>query len=116
MKASKIDFLKRSSILGEDNKDLSKYKSLALFYEEKGRFYDALQLYVKIKDKEAMERIKELVLKDGDFFLYEQIVKVLDILPDMDEYKRLAAFATEKGKDVYAKRIEDEVIKYLIKK
>ena len=109
MKATKIDFLKRCSILSEDKKDLSKYKSLALFYEEKRRLYDALQLYAKMKDKEAMERIKELALKEGDLFLYEQIVKALDITPAIDEYKRLAAFAMEKGKEIYVKRIEDEI-------
>lgn len=96
--------LKRREILyGKDTppETLIEYGRL---YLEEGRWNDAVEFFGRAHYKEGLFELKELALREGDYFLMSQVSEFLGEELEAEEWKRLGHRALEAGKFHFAQK------------
>ena len=71
-------------------------------YEDAGLLSDAVDFYEKAKATSALERLRENVLREGDFFLFGRMSRILGLDPTPREWMEVARQAEEAGKHAFA--------------
>lgn len=71
-------------------------------YEEAGLLSDAVDFYEKAKATDALERLRENVLREGDFFLFNRVSRILGLDPTPQEWMEVASRAEKAGKHAFA--------------
>lgn len=78
---------------------------------EEGALSDAIDFYARANStgddssssaREALEKIRNLAMEEGDLFLFTKVSRALAREPDPDELKSLAEHAGRLGKELYA--------------
>jgi tetratricopeptide (TPR) repeat protein len=92
------DCLKRRDILyGTDTseKDAEHYGYL---YLEAGRHNDAVEFFGRARCIEALERLRQTALAQGDFFVFARAVEFLELEDIGEDWLRLGEHAMREGK------------------
>jgi tetratricopeptide (TPR) repeat protein len=104
LKKSLPDPLKRREILyGKDTprEVLIHYGDL---YYEVGRLNDAVEFYGRANHREALLKLRDLALEEGDFFLFQQATEFLGENTPNEIWRILGQNALKKGKLSFARK------------
>lgn len=71
-------------------------------YEEVGLFHDAIDLYAKAGAKSALQRLLEVAVEEGDWFMFKGLCRSLQREPTPEECLKLAEKAEALGKHAFA--------------
>jgi hypothetical protein len=84
--------------------DLSRYgRELT----EAGSYCEALDFYKKAEDLESISRLSQIVLEEGDYFLFNLCCQALKKTPSEGELLKLAEAAEKAGLLIYAEKARD---------
>ncbi|HID07793.1 MAG TPA: hypothetical protein EYP10_11680 [Armatimonadetes bacterium] len=98
------DPLQRREILyGKDTPSETLIECGRLYLEE-GRWNDAVEFFGRAHYKEGLFELKELALREGDYFLMSQVSEFLGEELEAEEWKRLGQRALERGKFHFAQK------------
>ena len=70
-------------------------------YAAEGRWNDAVEFYGRAEHQEGLLRIKGIALKEGDYFLFSQVMEFLGN-PEDEGWREVGRAAEEKGKLQFA--------------
>jgi tetratricopeptide (TPR) repeat protein len=98
-----LSCLKKRDLLNSDRVDPAQLRHLGTRYLEEGRISDAVDLFEKADDREALTSILARCLGEGDFFLYRRLSRVLGISPAAGDWTKLGDAALSLGKLHFAR-------------
>ena len=79
-------------------------RDAALMAEDAGIISDALDLFARLQDTEAMRRLQVRVQNEGDFFLFEKASKLMGEQADAAALDKLGERAIAQGKYLAAQK------------
>ena len=94
---------KRDILFGVAKLSPEALKSMAENFEKNAWFSDAMDFYQQVKDKDALKRIRQLSIPEGDTFLFLKASRLLDETPE-SELLECSKRAEALGKLRYALR------------
>ncbi|MCB0271664.1 MAG: hypothetical protein KDD46_01465 [Bdellovibrionales bacterium] len=80
--------------------------SIGQQFEKVGRDQDALDYYQKAKNYEAIHRLFEKSIQEGDFFLFKQTVVFDSSWATQENISLALSNAKKNGKDIFATKFE----------
>jgi cytochrome c-type biogenesis protein CcmH/NrfG len=98
-----LNCLKRRDLLNSDKADKSELIRLGDGYLQEDRLSDAIDFFSKAEHFEALTRLRERCVSDGDFFHYHRLVIILAESPDPEDWLRLGDNALDQGKLHFAR-------------
>lgn len=98
------DPLKRREILYGKGTPAEVLIGYGKLYLEKGRLNDAVEFFGMAAFKEGLMEMKELAIKEGDYFLLEKVFEFLGEEGQRDDWLSLGKRALEIGKFTFAKK------------
>lgn len=96
--------LKRREILYAVEPDRDRLRALGRAYLEAGRTCDACEFFEAAKDREGLELILRRAREEGDYFLFDRVVRAQQLEFGPDEWKELGDRAAGLRKDAFAYR------------
>ncbi len=93
-----LSCLKKRDLLNSDNTESSKLLDLGKLYLQEDRLSDAIDFFEKAKYWEGLDQLKERCLEEGDCFLYERLVKIMELTPEPGDWIKLGDAALSNGK------------------
>jgi tetratricopeptide (TPR) repeat protein len=90
--------LKKRNLLNSDKADAADLVALGQLYLEEDRLSDAIDFFEKAHHREGLIQLRERCLKEGDYFLYRRLAKILSLSPSPEEWAQLGDAALEHGK------------------
>ncbi len=105
-----LDCLARRAQLNAPNAGPDKLSQIGRDLSEADFIADAVDFYAKADDREALRRLFPLVIKDGDYFLFTRLEKVLQEPAAAADLKALADNAAKLGKNSFAAQAESRLL------
>ncbi len=102
LKKSLPDPLKRREILYGKNTPREVLIHYGDLYYEVGRLNDAVEFYGMANHREALLKLRDLALEEGDFFLFQQVTEFLRESVTNNTWRILGQNALNKGKFSFA--------------
>jgi len=102
LKKSLPDPLKRREILYGKNTPREVLIHYGDLYYEAGRLNDAVEFYGMANHREALLKLRDLALEEGDFFLFQQVTEFLRESVTNNTWRILGQNALNKGKFSFA--------------
>jgi len=102
LKKSLPDPLKRREILYGKNTPREVLIHYGDLYYEVGRLNDAVEFYGMANHREALLKLRDLALEEGDFFLFQQATEFLRESVTNNTWRILGQNALNKGKFSFA--------------
>lgn len=102
--ANKSEYKTRRDLLYKDNAPAEQISRYAASCIEEGHLSDAVDLFEKAADTEGLEQLKKHAVEEGDFFIFNRVLKILGQSGGIEDYKQLADNAARLGKAIYAEQ------------
>lgn len=98
----KMSCLAKRELLNRATVAVDTLEAVGRRYEEAGLVHDAIDLYAKAGAAEALQRLLEVAVEEGDWFMFKGLCRALQREPSRDQWLTLAAKAEALGKQVFA--------------
>jgi hypothetical protein len=98
------DYSEKQRLFFGDKVNEHDLRSAAALAEDDGIISDALDLFGRLKDTEALRRLQVRVQNEGDCFLFEKAAKLMGETPDSSAFDQLGECALQQGKLLSAKK------------
>jgi len=98
-----LSCLKKRDLLNSDNAIPSKLVDLGKLYLQEDRLSDAIDFFEKAKYREGLEELRKRCLEEGDYFLYQRFLRVMEVSPGSEDWVRLGDAALNRGKLYFAR-------------
>ncbi|MBI5584643.1 MAG: hypothetical protein HY892_12570 [Deltaproteobacteria bacterium] len=93
-----LSCLKKRDLIQESGANAEALRRLGREYLDQNRPVEALEFFEATLDREALERLREKGLEDGDPFLYRQACKLLKTNPDPADWQKIGEKALVAGR------------------
>ena len=97
-----LSCLKKRDLLNSNRAEKSELIKLGQGYLQEGFISDCIDFFEKAKYFEGLSKIKETCATQGDYFLYNRLVKILQESPSPEEWTQVGDKALELGKLFFA--------------
>lgn len=101
-----LTIFERHKILFKEGTSRDELIGIGVSYFEKEMLYDALEYFEKAQQKDSIEKIKALAIKEGDLLLYQNCMKALEMEPQKDDLLKLKENAIQMGKLSVSEQID----------
>ncbi|MCU0587497.1 MAG: hypothetical protein MUF52_05000 [Syntrophobacteraceae bacterium] len=101
-KGSGLNCLAKRDLLNQHAVSVETLLRWGGFFEESGLLHDAVDFYRKAGAHEPLKRLMGLAVDEGDLFLFKRLLKVLEVEPDVEQWRRLGESARSRGKLSFA--------------
>lgn len=101
-KEDALGCLEKRDLLNQPAASVDALKPWADRFFNMGHWSDAIDFYSKINGLDALEKILQVALDEGDLFLYNRVVRVLGIKARREDLVKLAENAEALGKNRFA--------------
>lgn len=101
-KKDSLGCLEKRDLLNQPAASLETLSYWGRKLEESGSVFDAVDLYEKANEREALDRLLKDALNEGDTFLFRRICRSLKHEPGREEWLVLAKRAEDLGKYAFA--------------
>lgn len=96
------DYKEKQKILYRDTTSQTALIAYGDKYLEAERISDAVDFYQKANHIEGLEKIKEIIIKEGDVFEFQHILNALNADASSEEWDTIGKRAFELGKYTFA--------------
>jgi len=96
----------KQMIYGEDHPD-DNMKTLAEQFVASERYHEALGIYSKLNDSDAILSLIQTAIQDGNLMLYTLCCHAMDKEQDTDQLQKIMSHAEKLGKHLYAEQINN---------
>jgi hypothetical protein len=97
-----LSCLKKRDLLNSDKVSKSELVKFGEAYRQEGRFSDCIDFFEKAGHVEGLIQLKEQCAAEGDYFLYQRLVRLSEDPPTSEEWLRLGENALGAGKLLFA--------------
>ena len=98
-----LSCLKKRDLLNSDKLDGSRLAALGEAYLQENRLSDAIDFFAKAEHLEGLNSLKDRCISEGDFFLFNRLIKILGESPASEGWTRLGDSAVAHGKLHFAR-------------
>jgi hypothetical protein len=98
-----LSCLKKRDLLNRDNVESSKLLDLGKLHFQEDRLSDAIDFFEKSQYREGLEQLKARCLEEGDYFLYQRLVKIMQLSSEPGDWIKLGDAALSRGKLYFAR-------------
>ena len=98
-----LNCLKKRNLLNTDKMDKSELVKFGERYMKDGRLSDSIDFYQKAGHAEGLNQLCKLCAAEGDYFLYQRLIKILERSPSTEEWMQLGDNALAQGKHLFAR-------------
>lgn len=103
MKKDKLPtYLKKQKLLYLKETPAEVLINLGNQFFEQARFMDALDFYHKCHNTEGLQRIRQVAMEQGDFFLFQKLIEMQGENPPPATWEKLGEQAMSLGKYLFA--------------
>jgi hypothetical protein len=97
-----LSCLKKRDLLNSDRADKNNLIKLGQDCLQEGFISDCIDFFEKAGHFEGLIQLKEKCAADGDYFLYNRLIKILQDSPSTEEWTQLGDRSLELGKLLFA--------------
>lgn len=97
-----LSCLKKRDLLNSDRADKNNLIKLGQDCLQEGFISDCIDFFEKAGHFEGLIQLKEKCAADGDYFLYNRLIKILQDSPSPEEWTQLGDRSLELGKLLFA--------------
>lgn len=98
----KMTCLEKRELLNRSVVSLDVLKARGEHYEELNLVHDAVDLYEKAGANDALRKLLNVAVEEGDTFLFRRLCRILKYQPGEEEWLSLARQADALGKQAFA--------------